>query len=440
MRLFSHVFSRAPWRWLLLAALVVLFALVGAFFFGAVPSTGVQIAAQPSSVATSLARATGIPTITLTQTATRVLTVSPLLAPTIAITPTSSATAKPSPTPSAIVSATIAPTPTIVSTPTLPAAIVLEGITIPARKAAFLRNKDVWVAEGGRSEQAVTTFGDVEAIFGWNKDATLLLFGRGSKSQATDIGATTELWLFNAATKVSRQITSGSNVHSAAWSPVDDRFAYCEQGMALTVSDTNGKVLSRLSNAVCFFSWSADGSNIAIVTATPESIAETNVEIYDFLTIWQLTSGHTLQIKTGRGLVYDPIWSMDSHTVVFQLATTGVPQSVWHVADATTGSTQQLMGTPKIIADFVGRSPGADVLIFRVDQTIYAMDFAGKLQTVDSGKSPTWLPNGKTIIYRDATGKLKLMTRDLVAAVHQSTGGGHSAWGLYSPPDYFLTD
>ncbi len=416
---------RSTRKWLPVASLVVLFALLGALAVNVLPG-GPAPGAPPSVVATPIALVTG--TVT-----------SPAATPSISLTPpiTVTLTAAPPLTPTLITASTA------ILTPTSPATLVLEGITIPARKAAFIRNKDVWVAESGRGEQALTAYGDVEAIFGWNKDATMLLIGRGRKVQGPHIGDTTDLWLIDSAAKSAKPLTSGSKVHSAAWSPVDDRIAYCERGTplnVLSVADVAGKVLRQLSNAVCFFSWSPEGSSIAVVTATPESVADTNVEIYDFLTIWQLADGHTLQIRTASGLIYDPTWSMDSRTVIFQLAKAGIAQSVWHVADGTTGASQQLPNTPKIIADFVSRSATVDLLAFRIDQNIYAMDFGGQIQVLSAGKAPTWLPNGKTIIYRDKAGKLTLLTHDLGSAPRQGRGRSRSAIGLYSPPDYFLTD
>ncbi len=414
---------RSTRTWLLAASLVVLFALAGAVVISVLPSGGPVPGAPPSVVGTRIAILTG--------------TATPITA-TVAVTATPAITVAPPLTPTLVVSSTATLTPTIVSPPPSPATLVLEGLTIPARKAAFIRNKDVWVVESGRGEQALTTYGDVEAIFGWNKDATMLLFGRGRKQQGVHVGDTTELWLADLSAKTYKQLTMGSNVHTAAWSPADNRIAYCEHDGMLRIAGVDGKPVQQLSGATCFFSWSSDGINIAAVTFTPESIKETNVEIYDFLTIWQLAGGQTLQIKTERGLVYDPIWSMDSQAVIFQLARAGVPQSVWHVADVATGVVKQLEGTPKVVADFVSRSPRADIVAFRVEKTIYTMEFSGKVQAIDLGRSPIWLPGGNRVIYRGSDEKMRVAERDLASPALVEAGGTVMANGLYSSPDYFL--
>ncbi len=340
-------------------------------------------------------------------------------------------------TPTRVVTATVPALP-VTPTPAGPSIIVLEGVIIQARKAAFLRNKDLWVIESGRGERAVTTFGDVSAIFGWNKDATMLLFGRGRKTQRAHVGDTTELWMINVATNAARQLTVGSNVRTAAWSPIDDRIAFCEQDNALKVAGVDGKISQQLSNAMCFFAWSPDGASIAAVTITPESIDERNVEIYDFLTIWQPVNGTARVFKTERGLIYEPIWSMDGKSLIFQLSKSGSPQSLWHVADVLAGLVRQIQGSPKIVADFVSRSPRADVLVYRADGVIYAMDFLGQLQIVDSGRSPVWLPSGKTVIYRSNDGRLKVGQRDFASPMPIEAGGSLRAIGLYSQLDYFL--
>ena len=60
------------------------------------------------------------------------------------------------------------PTLTPVVSPPFP-----ETPPLPAGKAATLHNGNIWLVAPGRGPETLMDFGDVTAIFGWNRDGTL---------------------------------------------------------------------------------------------------------------------------------------------------------------------------------------------------------------------------------------------------------------------------
>ncbi len=412
-------FPRSPRTWLLAASLVVLFALAGAVvvsvFLGG-PAPG----APPSVVATRIVIGTGTvrpitTAVALTPTAAVALTVAPLLTPTL------------------VVSSTATRTPTIVSPPVPPATLVLEGLTIPARKAAFIRNKDVWVVESGRGEQALTTYGDVEAIFGWNHDGTRLLLGRGRKKHAGDMSDTTELWLLELSPRQARQLTTGSDVHVAAWSPLDDRIAYCEQDNGLTLIDLSAQVLSHSEKVLCGFTWSPDGS--MIVAEDYVQPPQPGFYIEDTRLIVINTRDATRTVLAQLGGYYGAVWSVDGKRFLFQWQKPNHPwgESPWNLADVVARTIKHVDVSPWYASVGPLRSPRADLVGFSIGDSIYVIDFDGKTQFSAAAQRPawiTWAPNGSTLIYRDVDGKLTAKEFPVPPA-SPGVGGGMPAPALY---------
>ncbi|MBI5879638.1 MAG: hypothetical protein HZB53_18465 [Chloroflexi bacterium] len=106
---------RSTRTWLPVVALVVLFALVGAFVVSVLPGGGSAPGAPPSVIATRIAIVTGTATsitatVALTPTATATLTVAPVVSTTATATPKPTATTAPTAT------ATIAANPVLTTT------------------------------------------------------------------------------------------------------------------------------------------------------------------------------------------------------------------------------------------------------------------------------------------------------------------------------------
>lgn len=403
---------------------IVIFTVLGLWLlllFDSQTRTPSSIAQQPILTPTRF--------ITSTVPATPPVTVLPATPiPTLNITAT-----VPAVTPTLSITATIpAVTPTVVPTP--PPTIVLEGLTIQARKAAFLRNKDLWVVESGRGEQAITTFGDVEAIFGWNQDGTKLLLGRGRKKQAGDMSDTTELWLLEWSTRQARQLTTGSNVHIASWSPVDDRVAYCEQDNGLKVIDLTGKVLNQVAKVLCVFTWSPDGTLIAAETFVQPPKPGFYIEDTRLVVI-NLKDGTSI-VLAELGAYYGFVWSLDGKRFLFQWSRANRPlgESLWHLADVAARTVQRIDVSPASAAVGPMRSPHTEIVAYSIGDTIYVMDFTGKSLLNVKVKQPTWAawaPNGSTLVYRGVDGKLA--TREFtMPPSNPIVGGGMPAPALYN--------
>jgi len=370
--------------------------------------TRIVTSTVPATLPVTVLPATSIPTPGLTATL-------PAGTPTLGITAT-----------------TPAVTPGVVPTP--PPAIVLEGLTIQARKAVFLRNKDLWVVESGRGEKAISAFGDVEAIFGWNQDATKLLLGRGRKQQPGDMSDTTELWLFDWSAKQPRRLTTVSNVHVAAWSPIDDRIAYCEQNNGLTLIDLSAKVLSHTDKVLCGFTWSPDGS--MIVAEDYVQPPKPGFYIEDTRLILINTKDATSAVLAQLGGYYGVIWSLDGKRFLFQWQKPNHPwgESPWNLADVVARTIKHVDVSPWYASVGPLRSPRADLVGFSIGDSIYVIDFDGKTQFSAGAQRPAWIawaPNGSTLIYRNVDGKLTAKEFPVPTA-NPEVEGGMPAPALYS--------
>jgi hypothetical protein len=331
------------------------------------------------------------------------------------------------------------PVPTLTPTPIPQAPLPSEDLSRLMGRAATLRDGNVWLLEPDRKPEALTDFGDVAAIFGWNYDGTMLLFGRGRVKQPEFVGDTTELWVLDANTRQARQLTTGSIVKTAGWSPVDDRIAYCELGDVLIVSDLDGKMYHKLEMVICDFTWAPDGSAIAVETYTPDMIDLDGLK-YTVMAVWWLTDEKLQVFSDAKDEAnYWPVWSMDGKRVFYERSFNDPKEqelSGRYVYDVTSGQAKRLEGTV-ISSQEISRSPRADLITYRIGVDIYISDFDGQSEIVAQGRSPLWLPDGKTLLYRtEDSGFQTIVASDKV--IGPVVGGQQPATSLYIQPEYFF--
>jgi WD40-like Beta Propeller Repeat len=327
---------------------------------------------------------------------------------------------------------TVTPPPTVTSPVPGP-----ETPPVPG-KAVTLYEGDIWLVGNDQVPIALTSVGDVSAIFGWNWDGTKLLFGRGRNDLPGDIGDTTELYLFDVALRQQTRLTTTNLVRAAGWSPVDDRVAYCEHGDILTVATLDGMVLHQRDSVLCTFTWSPDGSSIAVAFYTPDMITEVG-DKYSTLAIWQLSDGGWRQFGDATHVAdIWPVWSMDGQRILFQRYYYDPGQqagSGWYVADMDSGETHHLEGAPAS-AEEIRRSPRADMIAYRVGPDLYVMDFEGQIAWMGHGHGPVWAPDGKTLFYRGTDNRFQVVVIETEVGEH-AVGGAWPSPGLYIEPEYF---
>jgi hypothetical protein len=346
------------------------------------------------------------------------------------------ATLEPYPLP--VIQPTLVQSPTaVLPMPTTPA----EGPETPPvpGKAATLFGGNVWLLEQGHVPEAVTDVGDVAAIFGWNWDGTKLLLGRTRHVLGGDIGDTTELWVLDVASRQAKQLTTSNLVAAASWSPVDDRIAYCERGDVLTIATLEATVLHQLRSVGCSFTWSPDGSAVAIETYTPDMIADDGLK-YSVLAVWWL-SNEKLQVFSDAKdeAQYWPVWSTDGLRILFQLdyyEASKQDKSGWHIVEVASGLIRRLDNAP-VSAEEVRRSPQANRVAYRVGPDLYVMDFEGQIDLVTPGHSPIWAPDGKTLFYRGTDNDFQVITIETDVTGHV-VGGAWPSPSLYIRPEYFF--
>lgn len=338
------------------------------------------------------------------------------------VTPLLTATSMPEVTPSA------APLP---EQPPLP-----EGFY-----AVTIHNGNIWLVTPQKAPEALTTTGDITVIFDLNRDHTRLLFGRVRVEQPEYVGDTTALWVLDMSTREIRQVIPDDTIKTALWSPVDDRIATCDLDHTLKVMDLEGKVLNQLERVICGFSWSPDGSSIAVGTYTPEIEALADLK-WAGLTVWSPVDGTMAYFGENNGQVHDeaPLWSIDGEQILFQRIYYQPEDmqglSGLHVVDIASGQIERL-DSPSLIVQDLSRSPRADIVVFQDQSHIFVTDFEGHIEEVGPGASPLWLPDGATILYRTLEGELALIGLDI--AIQESTFGGQViAPSFYSSPEYFI--
>lgn len=331
------------------------------------------------------------------------------------------------------------PLPLPTSTPTLPP--YPETPPVPGVLAATLYNRDVWLVEDGRTPEKLTDFGDVAVVFGWNYDGSMLFFGRGRIEQSEFVGDTTELWLIDTRTREARQLTTDSMVKSAAWSPVDNRIAYCELGNILNVFSLSEEKRQQLKQVICTFTWSPDGTAIAFGTYTPDMVDSDGLA-YTVLAVWWLADEKTQVFSDAKDEEQAwPVWSMDGRSILFLRSCYSADKEGLgglYVADVTSGQFYRLEGTPVHPSEMV-RSPRGDLVAYwdGDDSSIYVMDFEGNFNIIGQSRSFVWLPDGKTLLYRATDNNYKTVTIDVKTA-ESPAGGQRPTTGLYMQPQFFF--
>jgi hypothetical protein len=283
----------------------------------------------------------------------------------------------------------------------------------PAGLAATLHNGDIWLVAPGREPEQITTFGDVFVLFDWNWNASLLLFGRGRVLQPEFSGDTTQLWVVEVGTRQSQQLTNTNLVSSAAWSPVDDRFAYCDHKNVLRVVkfagpvnstellDLTGNTIGTLENILCGFNWSPDGSAIVLPTYTADMITSDGFK-YTVLGMWWLNEDRFQVFSTVKDEAhYWPMWSTDGQYVLF-LRNFSDPQLMgsrneqWNVVNVASGEIKVLEDAP-ISAAEISRSCCINMVAYRVGADIHN-GLRRSLLLVGQGSEISWLADGKTVL------------------------------------------
>ncbi len=349
-------------------------------------------------------------------------------------------TSFPEPYPPPAIQPPVVLSPTVVPPTSTAPALLPEIPPVPGR-AVTLHNGDVWLVEQGHAPEAITDVGDVAAIFGWNWNGTKLLLGRGRNVLGGDVGDTTELWLLDVASRQAKQFTTSNLVTTASWSSVDERLAYCEHGDVLTVATSDGETLHQLESVGCSFTWSPDGSSVAVETYTPDMITDDGYK-YSVLAIWWLPDERLQVFSDAKDEAhYWPVWSTDGRRILFQrscYAPDKQEQDGWYIAEVDSGLIRRLEGTPAYSAEEIRRSPRADQVAFRVGPDLYVMDFEGKtIGLVGQGHSLVWGPDGRTLFHRDPDNSFQVVA--IETEVTDSTLGG--AWpspGLYIHPECFF--
>lgn len=344
--------------------------------------------------------------------------------------------------PTTLVSPTSPPSPPP-STPTGTTAPYPETPPLPAGQAATLHNGDIWLVEPGTQPAKLTDFGDVSLIFDWNRDGTQLLFGRGRTEQAW--GYTTELWRLDTITDQSRQMTTSGLVKSSSWSPVDDQLAYCEYDNALTIIDLNGKVLLKREQALCMFTWSPDGTAIALETYTPDMLDSDGLA-HTVLGIWWLLDDRLQVFSDAKDEVHaSPVWSTDGRRILFDrliynYSQAEVSEQGLYVADVQSGHTQLVIASPSKAISGIMRSPQADLVVYSVGNDSYVTDFEGNSSVISQKQPsfrpiwPIWLLDGRTLLSRTQGGDFQIITTDATA-----TGSVIGGWlPALSQLEYFI--
>jgi hypothetical protein len=292
-------------------------------------------------------------------------------------------------------------------------------------KAATLWNGNIWLVERGREPEALTDLGDVAAIFGWNWNGTKLLFGRGRKQHDWEfISDTTELWVIEMTGRAMRQLTDGSNVHTAAWSPVEDRLVYCDQEAGLNVVTSEGRILYELPKGLCIRStWSPDGTALAAAIYIGEDPRPSN-ELENAMFIVANVSEGTTTVLTDEGIPYAPVWSADGRHILFQrvFVTMAFGETPWYLADTITGKVTRLNNAPSFAGIDPIRSPRGDFVAVSTGRDLHVMDFAGNIHFTAQGHGLLWAPDGQTIIYYDETDRFQ--TESLSLEVLSNRVGG----------------
>ncbi len=292
--------------------------------------------------------------------------------------------------------------------------------------------------------QPLTESGDVPVIFGWNRDGTKLLYGRGRVQQAEYHSDTTDLWYLDVYTNQSTQLTTDHTANSAAWSPTVERIAYTDKDDILRVIDLGGKELARVERVLLGFTWSPDGSSLAVETYTPEMV-EPDGLAFTVLALWHPSDGKLVYLSQAKDEVHSwPIFSTDGSKILFLIGFSDPSEqalSGLFIFDFASGDVTPVEGETD--GDSMGLqritcSPRSDlVAVYGLEDQIFTLDFDGKINPVASGLWPEWLLDGKTIVYQGPDGAFQTVTvEDRVG--DKIIGGGQYSVDMYLPPRFYF--
>lgn len=346
------------------------------------------------------------------------------------------------PAPALVPPATVGPEdlPTITPTATQPFPDMQSMAPV---EAAVLHGGDIYLAALDRS-QALTDSGDVAAIFGWNRDGTKLIYGKGRVQQAEYHSDTTDLWYLDANTNQSTQLTMDHTANSAAWAPTDDRIAYTNKDVILRVIDLGGKELARVERALLSFTWSPDGSSLAIETYTPETV-DSDGMAFTVLALWHPSDGKLVYLSQAKDEVHAwPIFSTDGSKIMYLNSffdPAEQAQSGLFIYDLASGEITPVEGETDgetMSLQRITRSPRSDlVAVYGLEDQIFTLDFEGKINPVASGAWPQWLLDGKTIVYQDPEGVFQTVTVEEEAG-DKIIGGGQYSVSMYLTPIFYF--
>ena len=332
-----------------------------------------------------------------------------------------------------------------------------ETPPIPNVQAVTLWSGDIWLLEYGEEPVKITNFGDVSVIFGWNYAGSKLLFGRGRVEQSDISGDTTDLWLLELGEQKFTRLTRGLMVNSAAWSPVNDRIAYTDNYHLLTIIGEKGGVLNNLEWVLAGFTWSPDGSKIALRTYPPElaEVAYTGLPwalgfVPSTLAIWTVENEHLQEISKSIGESQDyPVWSLNGLQIIFvRYFLTFQPDafrpSGLYVYDIQSDQISILEDTTLKVYG-LSRSPKANGIVYQSGNEIYLIGFDGSARMIGEsyavlerrGYALCWLPDGMSVLYETSSGELTVLQvyKDVEPIAY---GGETESWNLNLYPAYYF--
>jgi hypothetical protein len=305
--------------------------------------------------------------------------------------------------------------------------------------AVTVHNGDIWLVRSESTPEALTNFGDVTSVYGWNRDGTMILFGRGYYKHPQLMGTSTELWVLEVSTRNSVQLVDNKVIKSASWSPTLNQIGFCLSGDILTIVALDGEVLNQVDHIICDFTWSPDGSSIALGTYTDDMIDSDGLKT-TALAIWWPIEGKIQLLSEAKDEVHRwPIWSVDGDSILFQRTSYNSDKEDFNMWNKVRVSIEgiYILNNPPESAEEIRRSPRADWVAYRVGSDIYIMDFEGNYKLIGQGHSLFWLSDGMTLVYRNEDDSFQYITLDF-DILESAFGGQWPSPSLNIFPEYYV--
>jgi len=331
----------------------------------------------------------------------------------------------------------------------LPAPRLPRRVQALAEKRAAFEGASAVMLEGGRlwqlpaagSVTQLTAYSDVAVLYGWNFNGTKLLFGRGMYNTVGNFPAeTTELWIYAANTNQSFRLFDSQKIMSASWSPVDDRLAFYEHGEnpVLVVTTSDGKILTKRENLFWDFTWSPDGTAIAVRYSGNELFVFGTQ--YTVLGLWWLEKDELQLLSNAtREDHSNPVWTIDGRRIIFTRLFGGNEAGIdgLYIVDISTHQIDLLPHSPELITFGVNRSPRSDTLVFNLGEDLYTMVVGQKPSLIGKGSNPIWHPNGITIFYTDKNDVEQAVALQ-TSVTDQFAGGSFGVRSIQNQPKIFF--